>query len=871
MRHIAAIIAAIFSLASLQAQQPSALPTGMPAPPSNGRIFGRLVDSTGKGLGGLNLTLFLQRHDSATGKTKAILVKSATTKSNGDFNIESVPVSAGLTLECSGTGFKTLSAPSGFILAMPKAEPAKPGSIPAFPNMEKDMGRIVMQADVQELKAVVVTAPLKGLRLDIDRKVFPVEQNLVSAGGTAVDVMRNVPSVNVDIDGNVSLRNASPQIYVDGRPTTLSLDQIPADAIESVEVITNPSSKFDASGGNAGILNIVLKKNRKTGYNGTVNAGVDKRGGLNGGANASLRQDRFNISVSTFGNQMKNRSTGSTIMHNILQGEDLLVAQDSRTRMNGGFLFGRLGADYFATNRLTLSAGVVKVRGSFNPSEIMTADSSHENGKVISHSVRTAANDRNFNAYGAQGGFKYIFPREGEELTGDINLFSGRHSASSLYNTDIYSTAGGPMSGNVIQQVLGAGSNRFLTLQTDYARPVGTGGKFETGARIQLRNISNAQYNSLFDAGSGKFVKAGTTGTNYRNRDNVYAAYASLKGSLGELGYMAGLRAESSDYLGEMTDAGQRFTNRYPLSIFPSLFLSRKLGSDRELQLSYSRRVNRPFFMQLIPFIDSTDRLNWSRGNAGLRPEFTQSMEMSFTRNLKGGNSLLASVYYKHSTDLITRMLDTVAIGGQSHPVISYANADASHAAGIEFTAQLKPVKWWDVNANLNLYRSRILTDGRANVSPEAMWSAFAKTNSNLKLPKNFKIQISTTWQSRTNLPVNNGGGMGPGAPPMAGSMSAAQGYIRSSWGLDLAVQKSFLKNNAANVTLGVSDIFRTRRMDQYSASPFFTQDVHRMPDVPMVRLNLSWKFGQMDLSLFKRKNMKAEGEGPQNAMQGIQ
>jgi outer membrane receptor protein involved in Fe transport len=193
---------------------------------------------------------------------------------------------------------------------------------------EKDLGKISLETDAEQLQTVVVTAGPRGLRMDIDKKVFNVEQNIVSAGGTAVDVMKNVPSVNVDIDGNVTVRNASPQIYIDGRPTTLSLDQIPADAIESVEVITNPSAKFDASGGNAGILNIVLKKNKKSGYNGNINAGIDKRGGVNGGGSFSLRQDKVNITVSAFGNQMKNRGTGSTNIRNLITSPNLLVDQE---------------------------------------------------------------------------------------------------------------------------------------------------------------------------------------------------------------------------------------------------------------------------------------------------------------------------------------------------------------------------------------------------------------------------------------------------------------------------------------------------------------------------------------------------------------
>src|SRR5207253_5872412 len=163
--------------------------------------------------------------------------------------------------------------------------------------------------DLQQLTGVIVSASSSRLRMDIDKKVFNVDQNIVSTGGTAVDVMKNVPSVNVDIDGNVTLRNAAPQIYVDGRPTTLTLDQIPADAIQSVEVITNPSAKFDASGGNAGILNIVLKKNKKTGYNGNIMAGVDSRGGGNLGGNFNVRQGKINLSAAVMTNARKDKAT----------------------------------------------------------------------------------------------------------------------------------------------------------------------------------------------------------------------------------------------------------------------------------------------------------------------------------------------------------------------------------------------------------------------------------------------------------------------------------------------------------------------------------------------------------------------------------
>ena len=178
-------------------------------------------------------------------------------------------------------------------------------------GFDKDLGNIRMATDIAQLQTVTVSATKSTLKLDIDKKVYNVEKDLVNAGGTAMDVMKNVPSVNVDIDGNLTLRNAPPLLYIDGRPTTLTLDQIPADAIESVEVITNPSAKFDASGGGAGIVNIILKKNRKTGYNGNLRGGVDSHGALNGGLNFNLRQDKFNFTANGFYNQNKSVTDGS--------------------------------------------------------------------------------------------------------------------------------------------------------------------------------------------------------------------------------------------------------------------------------------------------------------------------------------------------------------------------------------------------------------------------------------------------------------------------------------------------------------------------------------------------------------------------------
>ena len=852
MKKLVLLLVVVIAGLGIKAQPPQAGNMARQMPPSIGRLYGKIVDSAGKGIQDASVLLLQNRFDTTTKKAKEVLLRGVSTQANGDFNMEDLPVAGEFKLSVTATGFKAQDQQVKF-------------TPPAF---DKDLGKISMQTDVQQLSAVVVTSGSPRLKMDIDKKVFNVDQNIVTAGGTALDVMKNVPSVNVDIDGNVTLRNAAPQIYIDGRPTTLTLDQIPADAIESVEVITNPSAKYDASGGNAGILNIVLKKNRKSGYNGTINAGVDKRGALNGGANFSFRQDKINFSASAFGNQMKNQNEGSTDIRNLLTAPNLLVSQDNKTKMDNQFVFGRVGVDYFATNRTTLSLSGMRVQGKFSPNDFQQTDSLYDGDSYVSYSERNATNKREFTAYGLQGGFKYMFPRKGEELTGDFNTFSANGDNAALYNTNVYASKGGDQTGISRQQIIGDGSTRFLTVQTDYVRPFGGSGKIEAGLRAQLRKQTNAQGNYFYDFSKEEFNLVPSASSNYRNTDNVYAAYLSFANSIKDFGYKIGLRAERSDYEGELTDTKQKFTNKYPVSLFPSVFLSQKLNNKQEVQLSYTRRINRPFFLQLIPFIDSTDQLNWSRGNAGLKPEFINSIEASYSKTYAGNNNFLASVYYKYSTDLMTRYIDTISAGDVKRPVATFINANSSRSVGAELTSQNTFTKWWDVNTNINIYNSKINTDNINGTSQDAIWSWFAKMNNTFKLPSNFKIQLSGTYQSKTNLPVGQGGGMFGGGFG-GGPQSAAQGYIRSNYGVDVAIQKSFLKNNAASVTLNVNDVFRTRKYDQYSESAYFIQNNYRLNDAPMVRLNFSFKFGQMDMNLFKRKNMKGEAESMQGA-QGL-
>lgn len=877
MKKIAALVLITFCTLAVTAQFPGGAPKGVPQ--NMGHVYGKVVDTAGKPLADVTIMLLQNKFDTVTKKRKEILLKGITTKANGEFSFADLPMFGPLKIKISATGYQPYEQTVAFQMKMDNA-PVQKGSnadpaaamasmSSALNAFDKDLGNIKLAVDVKQLQTVTVTASKPTLRMDIDKKVFTVDKNIVSAGGTALDVMKNVPSVQVDIDGNVSLRNAPPQLYIEGRPTTLTLDQIPADAIESVEVITNPSAKFDASGGNAGILNIILKKNKKSGYNGNLRAGIDKYGAVNGGADFNLRQDKFNFSAAFNGNQIISKTTGTTDRLNYADTPQTFTNQINKNKMDGGFLFGRLGLDYFLTNRTTISLGAIKVHGKFNPEEIIriSTDSFLSSSTPRSYSERLSTGTRQFNANGLTLGMKQLFPKEGEELTADLNFFAGKNEGNSLYNTDFYANSGGSKTGNQLQKVLNNGTNQFLTIQTDYVLPVKKNSKIETGLRAQLRKLSNDNYNYIWQNNDYQLVPSATS--NYKNTDNVYAAYVSFTSSIKDFGYKLGLRAESSEYEGTLTNTNQKFGNSYPISLFPSVFLSQKIKNKQEIQFSYTRRINRPNFFQLIPFTDYTDPLNITRGNSALVPEFTNSFEASYSKTFTGNHNLLGSVYFKRSTNLITRYQDKQydAVIGSDVLINTFINANSSRTYGAELTSTNPVAKWWDLTSNINFYNSKINTDNIKGQSQDALWSWFGKVNNNFKLPKEFSIQLSATYQSKTNLPVNQSSGFGP---PMMQAQSAAQGYIKSSYGVDLAVKKSFFKNNAASATLSFNDIFRTRRQQQYSYSEYFEQNYDRLRDPQMIRLTLAYRFGKMDMSLFKRKNLKSDG-GMGGATEGLQ
>jgi outer membrane receptor protein involved in Fe transport len=845
-----------------------------------GHFYGKVLDANGKAIESASVQLTQNKLDSTTKKRREVVVAGMLTDKRGEFSLENLGVLSIYKLKITAIGYKTVEQKAVFEMKMG-------GGMSSMMNgVDKDLGNIKLEVDEQQLQGVTVTASKSLLTMNIDRKVFNVEKNLNSIGGTAVDVMKNVPSVNVDIDGNVTLRNAAPQIFVDGRPSTLTLEQIPADAIASVEIITNPSAKFDASGGGSGILNIVLKKNRKAGYNGSIRAGIDSRARPSLGGDINVKQGKINVFANAQLGMRKSISTVNTTRADFLNNGLANLMQENGPISKGFFAFGRLGMDYFIDNRNTVTIGANIVRGRFATTDVI--DISKDTTRSINPTAETGFRNSdgvgNFRNFGSSFGYKRNFTKSGKEWTADANFNYSKNDNKSDFLTQYTNTKTGIKTPIFGEQSLGGGTTKFLTVQTDFVNPLTSTKKIEMGVRAAIRDFTSFNDN-YFRSPSGILLLIPGVNSRYQFNDEVFAAYTTWSQQFKKFTYQLGARVESSQYTGELTTTKEKFTNKFPLSFFPSAFFTYKVTDKQDLQLNYSRKINRPNFFQLIPFVDFTDSLNLSQGNPNLIPEFTNLVELSYQKQYgKNNNSFLLTGYMRNTDNLITRYQNKInnpnPAKTDSVIINSYANANRSFTTGLELTGKNKIAKWWDLTTSINIYNSALKTGNIVGAVNSSLTSWFVKVNNNFKLPKNYSIQLSGDYQAKTLLPPSSsgggggggrGGGMFGGGGGFGQQPASAQGYIKPQYGVDFSIRKDFLKNNAASLTLQMSDIFRTKINATHSESIYFVQDNQRRRDPQVVRLNFNWRFGKFDLSLFKRKNLKGEAEGMQNGMSGMQ
>lgn len=837
-----------------------------------GQFYGKIVDTTtSKAVEYASVQLIGSVFDTVSKSMKSgVIVAGQLTQENGEFRLEKINVMGKFTLKISALGYKVKEIPVSFNFDMEKV---KSGNFQgAMGAMYKDLGNIKISADVKQLKAVDIVSSAPVFELKLDKKVFNVDKDMSASGGTAEDILKKVPSVSVDMDGNVTLRNSSPEIFVDGKPTTLTIDQIPADAIQSIEVITNPSAKYDASGGQAGILNIVLKKDKRMGYNGNIRFGSDQYARMNGGGDINVRSGKINAFVSGNVNQRYSVSEGITTRNNLI-GIPLTSISQSQTNINEGmFMHSRGGIDWFMNNRNTFTFSGNYVQGRFEPVDELNTVTDTVYPAGSSSYFRVSETGRKFHNKGGSIQYKHLFPKEEHELTGDVNYNKSQFIGWGDYSSQYKNSAGNNMGNPILQDMKSEGYTEILSAQTDYVRPINGKGKFETGVRGTNRNFLSKLENFLMNDSTGEFEQIKNQTSHYRFNDKIIAAYAIYGKQYEKINWQFGLRAESSFYTGELVDSNKTFKNYFPASFFPSLSSTYAINEKDNVQLSYSRRINRPTFFQLIPFTDYSDSLNLRRGNAGLAPEFTHSVELSYLKVLNAHNNILISGYFKNTTDIIASYqvneYDTVL--DRNAIITTYQNANSSSVYGGELTSKHTVKKWLELTLNGNAYYSILNARNiEANLTNERFsWNA--KGNFNVKLPKNFSVQLSAEYKSKTAVPVSGGGSNKFGGPTggmggqgwMGSNAATAQGYTKAKWEAGASVRYEFMKNKAASLTVNIRDIFGTDVQETYTESIYFTQTTSRIRDPRLVRVNFSYRFGKFDASLFKRKNTKVNMDG---------
>lgn len=875
MKHFFVLSVLLSSFQSLFAQFPQGGNGNISNPKFNvGHFYGKIVDATtGKGVEFATLQLFQTRFDTVTKKMRPMLITGALTEANGDFSMENLPVIGNFNLKVTAIGYDSAVQKISFGISM---DDVKQGNYQKMlGNVDKDLGNIKLNSLAIQLDEVIVNGDEPILKLELDKKVYNVGKDPSNTGVTADEVLKKIPGVIVDLDNNVTLRNASPTIFVDGRPTTLTIDQIPSDVIDKIEVITNPSAKYDASGGQSGIINIVMKQNKRIGYNGDLRAGIDKRGQLNFGGGINVRQGKVNVFANGNFNQRKSISYNSTDRYNLI-GEPLTnIFQKDTMTMKNKFIYGNLGFDYFMNNRNTITLSGTYVHGNSDGVDNIhvATDSLLDSGTNSSQAIRVTDNARNFQNFRGAISYKHLFPKAGRDWTADLNYNQSTSESEGFFTTQYYDDGQLPIGSLQQQQQNGSGVNRSFTAQTDIEDPISDSMKIEAGARAALREFTSENHVLVFLDSTNQFLEVPAL-NNYKYDDQVYAAYLTFSNKVGKLQYQAGLRVESSFYTGVLTDVNLTFENNFPISLFPSGFISYELNSTSSFQLNYTRKIDRPGFFQLMPFTDYSDSLNLSRGNPDLKPQFTNTIEFSFEKNFDRNNSLLTTAYFKNTNNLITRyqqlLFDSVL--HEDAIINTYVNANSSFIYGIEITSTHSIKKWLTVSADLNVYDSYINGKNIESDLTNHQFSWFAKVNSSFKLPMNFTIQLSGDYQSKAAIPQGSGGGggrmFGGGGGFSGGTPATLQGYTKPVYGVDLAFKKDFLKGKAASVSLSFSDIFRTRKYVTYYTTDFFTQTSSRIRDPQFIRLNLSWRFGKFDTSLFKRKNQQNNGDMMQDVPQ---
>ncbi|CAM1346681.1 TonB-dependent receptor domain-containing protein [Tenacibaculum crassostreae] len=752
MKNILLVLLAVFST-GVFAQMPK---SNLPKP---GEISGKVVDQTTKQpLPYVNIII----KDAAKK-----IVTGGITDDNGLFAIKNIP-EGNSTVEVQFIGYKTVS---------------KPISV-TNKNRKIDLGVIGLSEDATTLDEVEVRAETSSVTQKVDRKVINVGKDLTSAGATASELLNNVQSVSVDSQsGNISLRgNENVRVLVDGKPTNIPaaqlLKQIPSTSIKSVELITNPSAKYNPEG-MSGIINIILNKNANMGFNGSINTGVEAGHFVR--YNASTNMNYKTGKVNFFGNYGYNggeRYNFGFVSRPGTNYQDFVFTNDNQSHLL------KLGADIYLDDKNTLS--FYTTQNWFDSSAGGRAIISDSNGDLIENSPNTQNNESHNQAYNVN--YKHDFDKEGHNIEFEAN-FSKNESPNFLENRFLQNSQP-----DYINDINNTRENTLLNL--DYTNPISKNGKLELGLEYRVDQTDN----------TNETTQVGFSNSSFKYDRDIYSAYINYGHKFGKLNMQLGARLEQYNIEGVFNQEGEATETVKDdiFTIYPSAFFTFNPSDKNQFQLSYSKRVDRPGIQQVNPIREWSTPLITSVGNPDLVPQFTNSFEFNYTRKIKGGSITIGS-FYRNINDVINRATyKDPSDDNDVRQILTFANFDDTDAYGLEFSANYKIAKWWRANASMDYYSQKQfgttdLSDPNAPTTEVKTDIFNARISNSFTVNKNLRLQLFAMYR---------------------GPREDIQWNVKPMKMVNLGANYSILKGKG-NLTFRVNDIFNTMRFKFDSTRPF--------------------------------------------------
>lgn len=789
---------------------------------NTGKISGKIVDAQ------TNETIPYGSAILSDRKTKAN-VRVVQSDVDGNFTIPNIPNGV-YTFKASYIGYQTMVRDSISITG-------------ALRNI--NLGIIKMKPGKGNiLNEVTVTAQKPTMQLGIDKKVFSVDQSVVSEGGSATDVLQNVPSVQTDMDGGVSLRGSNARILIDGKQSLIGggdvaqiLASIPASSIETIEVITNPSSKYDAEG-QTGIINIVLKKNKKLGLNGNVALTAGNRENYNAATNLAFQNKNVNLYANysyRYGNR-PGSGFNNTSYNREFRGVGYVSQNNNSNELEKGHNV-KLGMDYNLAEKSTVSlSGGFNARNSIED-EFISIDEFSTSRVPVNLSNRVNSRDRKGNNYDLSLDFLQKLKKKGEELSFNASYATGNNDTYQLFDTDRYFENGAPISSLYFRQrTVRPTDNKNYNIQLDYTLPLTETSRIEGGYRSQFRTsnsstIADSLVNNVYE-----FSRS--LSNDFNSDDYVHAVYVNYQNQIKNFGYQLGLRAEDAALETEMGayDANRNISytpGRVAYRrLYPSIFLTQKLKNEQQLQLSYSRRVNRPRGWDTNPFLDVSDPINYRQGNVNLMPEDVHAFEFSYSRFFKSF-SLVSSAYFRKTNDVIQRI--RYELDGGINLTIPQ-NLTSATNSGVELIGKFDVSKKYNLTTNFNLYHRKIEGVAAFGTADVDGLTYNANITNNITLPYNITLQLRADYRSNE---------------------VTAQGTFKAMYGFD-AGAKMDLMNKKASLSFNIRNLFNTRKFQMEFQNTGSTIDFSRMRAGNMGSLTFSYRFGKSDFSQKKKKPTEA-------------